>query len=72
MATPHMESKAYAGIPPKPSRASVVHSKVQHSIIKGGKHKGGFQPKWTMPPRDAVRPVRGTHQEMYQLCEVQT
>lgn len=71
MATPHVESKAYAGITPKPSRGSVVHSKVQYSIIKGIPYSG-FQPKGTMPLPDAVRPGGGTHQEMYQLCEVQT
>lgn len=71
MAKPHMESKAYAGITPKPSRGSVVHSKGQYSIVNDGMPHAGFQLKWTMPLPDAVRPVEGTHQEMYLLCEVQ-
>lgn len=71
MATPHMKSKAYARISPKPSRGSGVHSKGQYSIIKVIPYTG-VQPKWTMPLSDAVRLVEGTHQEMYQLCEVQT
>ena len=72
MATPHMESKAYAGITPKPSSSSVVHSKVQYSIITGAMPHAGFQPKWTMPLPDTARPIGNTRQEMYQLREVQT